>query len=154
MAELSGRIEAMEEGLLKAGAGKYTSIHGIDSLYYNYAEMVKKGYTSRSGYLAALASGEATGEISVLESKWRRTFSMEANPESLLGPGIKVEIDEKTAFLRQMSPGWIREVQDRLSGSAIPSARLAFELLENQGYARRYINVLNGEGQALLWRMR
>ena len=78
LAELSGRVDMMEQGFLKLGHGKYDGIRGIDSVYQRFGN---------------------NPEIAILESKWRVRWSAGRNPETALGRGYG---------FRQMSPGWIR----------------------------------------------
>jgi RHS repeat-associated protein len=173
LAELSGRIEMMREGFLRAGHGIYqeqTRVittasgkqirrrvggKGIDSIYSDQAQFVGSGYSSRLDYHAALARGDAGGNLAILESKWRSRFSIAGMAESLLGRGILDPGAVGRLYFRQMSPNWVAEVTLRLRGSTVPGANQMGGLLRRHGRsANRYVNVLNHRGESVLHRMR
>jgi len=154
LAELSGRIDMMRQGQLRLGAGKYTSIHGIDAVYYDYRTALASGFTSKLDYREALARGRVNGQLSVLESKYRNEFS--GNPESILGPGIKDPnpvVGGPTHF-RQMSDDWIDQVVLRLRGSGAPGRmEMGTILYRHQHSLAKYINVLTPQGRLPLHTM-
>lgn len=173
LAELSGRIKMLKEGYLREGHGMYevqTRVikiptsgkeikkrvggKGIDSVYSKYDDFVKSGFESRIEYRAALAGGEVSGSLAILESKWRGRFSIGGMVESLLGRGIRDAAATGRVYFRQMSPDWVKEVTRRLRGSSVPGAAPMGSMLRRNPAAERFINVLNGDGQSVLHQMR
>jgi hypothetical protein len=124
LAELQGRLEMLEGGYLKAGHGKYNSAgHGIDAVYQH----------------------SKSGDVAILESKWRATWNGTSSPRGvrgLMGRGYGYE---------QMSDEWVNAVIARMSVSSSPYAQRMAVFLQTHGYQYKFVNVMTGKGLSLLF---
>jgi len=121
LAELQGRVEMMSRGYLKLGHGKYNaSGHGIDAIY-RHAD---------------------TGEIAILESKYRTTWRAAWKINRLLGQGYGHE---------QMSDDWIRAVIDKMATSQSPHARNMAGILQQESFQHKFASVLNSTGGSFVY---
>jgi hypothetical protein len=116
---LGTRVEMMRRGYLKVGEGIYNkSRNGIDAVYESVT----------------------TGDIAVVESKFKTGFNVNRNAESLLGEGYGFPT---------MSDDWIRANIQNALRSDISSAQRVGAFLRDNGYTQRIIVVTNERGQIL-----
>lgn len=129
--QFQGRISMMEQRKLQLGPGKYSGNKGIDAIYFDV---------------------DNPSQLTILESKWRTnvTLGPGRNAETFLNRGIKNTGRTGPRYHKQMSPKWIDEVIDELARSCSAHARKIGDLLDQYGYADRYINVMNKRGQTIL----
>lgn len=149
-AELSGRVEMLKQGYLKEGHGIYEAQTRL--ITTASGKQVRRRVGGK-GIDAVYRKHGTDNDFAILESKWRKDFSIGTNPESTLGRGIRNRGRSGPAYFEQMSTGWIREVRNRLLGSSVPGAQRIGGLLDLHGYGARYINVLNRHGGTVLHRM-